>query len=141
MSVDELKILLIDDDEDEFINMRDLLGEIKGSRYNLVWQHSYSTGLEALKSNRFDACLLDYRLGAHTGLELLRESKKLNVKSPIILLTGQGDFDLDLQAMRTGAADYHGKNQLTAPLLERSIRYAMKHALDMEELQEKQENF
>jgi diguanylate cyclase (GGDEF)-like protein len=41
------------------------------------------------------------------------------------MLTGQGSYDIDLAAMQLGAADYLDKNQLTLPLLERSIRYAI----------------
>jgi len=44
---------------------------------------------------------------------------------PVIFVTGQEDYNIDLQAMRSGAADYLVKSQLTAPLLDRAIRYAM----------------
>lgn len=89
-----------------------------------------------MREGNFDACLLDYRLGANTGIELLHEINKLGLRCPTILLTGHGDFDIDVQAMQIGAADYLIKGQLTAPLLERSIRYSIKHAMDMEELRE-----
>lgn len=134
--MNEFHILLIDDDEDDYVNIRDLLAEISRSKYKITWMHSYKNGLEALYKSQFDICLLDYRLGEHTGIELLKETQKIGSVCPIILLTGQGDFDLDLQAMQIGAADYLVKNQLTAPLLERTIRYAIKHALDMQELKE-----
>ncbi|MEK6553727.1 MAG: ATP-binding protein, partial [Bdellovibrionota bacterium] len=97
---------------------------------------SYEEGLKAAIEQKFDACLLDYRLGAQTGLEFLGETKKLEINFPIILLTGHNDLDVDLKAMQIGAADYLIKAQLTSPLLERSIRYSMKHTLDMEELKE-----
>ena len=129
-------ILLIDDDEDDCLNIRDLLKEIPGDRYQLTWKSNYKDGLLAIQEQQYDACLLDYRLGAQTGLEFLREVHKLGVSCPIIFLTGHSDFDIDLQAMQTGAADYLVKGQLTALLLERSIRYSMKHALDMEELKD-----
>ena len=67
-----INLLLIDDDEDEFINLRDLIGEIKGTTYNLKWIPSYDDGLKALQTTKYDACLLDHRLGKHTGLDLLR---------------------------------------------------------------------
>lgn len=136
MSVSTFHILLIDDDEDDYVVMRDLCGEISRSNYKITWKSSYQEGLDALQKQKFDVCLLDYRLGAKTGIELLQETHKLGLRCPTILLTGHGDFELDLQAMQIGAADYLVKGQLTAPLLERSIRYSMKHALDMEELRE-----
>lgn len=136
MSANEFQILLIDDDDDDFVNIRDILEEIPRSKYKITWKPSYQQGLEALSQQQFDACLLDYHLGEHTGLELLKETQTLGFICPIIFLTGHGDFDLDLQAMQIGAADYLVKGQLTAPLLERAIRYSMKHALDMAELRE-----
>lgn len=141
MDLDQVQILLIDDDEDDFVNLRGILGEIGRSKYNLTWKPSYQAGLQALKDTKFDLCLLDFRLGEHTGLDLLRESKGAGITTPIILLTGYGDFEVDVKAMQSGAADYLVKTQITPPLLERSIRYSMKHALDMRELEEQRENF
>lgn len=92
--------------------------------------------MQSLKTESYDACLLDFRLGAKTGLELLHEISSTGTHCPIIFLTGHSDFDLDLQAMQVGAADYLIKDQLNAPLLERSIRYSIKHAMDMQELRE-----
>lgn len=141
MNFKVINLLLIDDDEDDYVNIRDLLKEIKGTRFNVIWKSTYKEGLDTLKSQSFDACLLDHRLGENTGLEMLRETNRLGLTCPMILLTGFGDFELDIQAMQTGAAEYLVKNQLTAPLLERSIRYSVKHALDVEELKEREENF
>lgn len=130
----EMRILLIDDDEDDFINIRDLLREIKGTQYHLTWKSTYKTGLDELANAKFDACLLDFRLGGHTGLELLQEAQRLGKSCPIIVLTGHGDFELDVQAMQMGAADYLVKSQITPLLLERSIRYSIKHAQDMAQI-------
>ncbi len=141
MRRDHLQVLLVDDDEDDLVNIRALLGEIPNSKYKLVWKSSYEDGLQALRGGHYDACLLDYRLGEMTGLDLLRKAHHEGLTCPIILLTGHGDFDLDIQAMQTGAADYLVKAQITPPLLERSIRYSMKRALDTQELSEQKENF
>lgn len=131
-----LEILLIDDDEDDFVNIRDLLNEVSSSKYVLFWQSTYKEGIQALNRGGFDACLLDYKLGEKTGLELLSEVQSSASTCPIIFLTGLGDFDLDMKAMESGASDYLVKSHLTSPLLERSIRYAIKQAKDFEELKE-----
>lgn len=136
MSLGEFRILLIDDDEDDFVIIRDLLAQDTRSAYRVTWKSNFQEGLDAYYAEKFDACLLDYRLGKHTGLELLKEIQSQGATCPIIFLTGIGHFELDLQAMQIGAADYLVKDQLTSMLLERSIRYAMKHAYDMEELKE-----
>jgi len=136
MTTNTFQILLIDDDEDDYINMRDLFREISGREYKITWASSYQSGLQALREQVFDVCLLDYRLGEHTGIELLNEVHQTHSTCPIIILTGFGDFDIDVKAMQMGAAEYLVKDQLTAPLLERTVRYSMKHALDMAELRE-----
>jgi PAS domain S-box-containing protein len=69
--------------------------------------------------------LLDYRLGDQNGLGLLRAAMEMGCAGPIIFLTGAGNYGLDMEAMRAGAADYLVKDQVTADLMERSIRYAL----------------
>jgi signal transduction histidine kinase len=119
-----VRVLLIEDDEDDFVLTRGLLAEAGAERYELDWVSSYELGLEQLARREHDVCLLDYRLGAHSGLELLTEACAQDC-IPIILLTGLGDRELDLQAMAAGAADYLTKSELNAALLERAIRYAI----------------
>src|ERR1700733_3278250 len=107
-----LRILLIDDDKDELLITQGLLTQVSGTLYDLEWASSYDAGLEALRHGGHDACLLDYRLGADNGLELLRQAQALGCRVPIIMLTGQGDQAIDLQAMKAGAADYLIKEEL-----------------------------
>ncbi|MFP5213307.1 MAG: response regulator, partial [Acidobacteriota bacterium] len=125
MEYRRLKTLLIEDDEDDYILVKALLADISETGYELDWMRSYDTGLEALGSRRYDICLLDYRLGERDGLELLHEASLRGFHTPIIFLTGMGNYQLDLDAMRAGAADYLIKGQIEASLLDRSIRYAV----------------
>ena len=123
-----VKVLLVDDDEDDFVITRDLISQDGWeSATNWTGKAIMSDGLAAIQRGEHDICLLDYRLGAHTGLELLRESKSLSARPPMILLTGQGDQEIDLEAMKAGAADFLVKGQITANQLDRAIRYAMEH--------------
>ncbi len=136
MKPKNFRILLIDDDEDDFVNISDLLKDVKSSNYAVTWKSTYTGGLKALREENFDACLLDYKLGEKSGLDLLIEAKKRAFSYPIIFLTGMSDFELDLKAMESGASDFLVKDQLTWPLLERSIRYSIKQASDFQELKE-----
>src|SRR5918995_50439 len=122
-----LSVLLVEDDEDDYVIIRDLLSEME--RFELEWVTDYDDALKAIERKEHDVCLLDYRLGEHSGLELLREALERGHKGPIILLTGQGDREVDLEAMQAGAADYLVKGQIDAPLLERSLRYAFARTL------------
>ena len=125
MSDSAVRVLLVDDDEDDYIITRDLVSQIGNPPYRLDWVDKYDAALAALQRREHDVCLLDYRLGERTGLELLRESQSFSGRPPLILLTGQGDHEIDLEAMRAGAADYLLKGQLDADKLERAIRYAI----------------
>ncbi len=125
MAAQPVKVLLIDDDQDSLLIARGLLSQIQGVAYEVEWAGSYEAGLRALRSGRYQACLLDYRLGAGDGLALLRQAIADGCRAPIIMMTGQGDREVDLQAMKAGAADFLAKDSLTAVLLERVLRYAI----------------
>jgi PAS domain S-box-containing protein len=127
-----IKVLLIEDDEDDYVLAKELFVEIQRPagvpcpvRFQLDWVTSFERGLETISKNQHDVCLVDYRLGAHNGIELLHQAVARGCQAPIILLTGQGEREIDMQAMQAGAADYLVKGRLDAVLLERSIRYAL----------------
>lgn len=124
-SVKNINVLVVEDDEDDYILTSSLLSEIQTDRFEPVWARSYEEALEKISAAPFDVCLLDYRLGAANGLDLLRETRTRGYDGPIILLTGQGDQEVDNEAMKAGAADYLVKSQINAANLERSIRYAI----------------
>jgi two-component system, cell cycle sensor histidine kinase and response regulator CckA len=125
MEVPPIKVLLVDDDEDDYIITRDLIGGIRDRGYELDWVSSYEEGSAAIRRAAHDLFLCDYRLGGRTGLELLREAQQSHCCAPLILLTGQGDRAIDEQAMKAGAADYLVKGQITSDTLERAMRYAI----------------
>ena len=130
------RVLLIEDDNDDYVIARDLFNEIGQGGVSLEWAVTYHEGLEALQGNRHDVCLLDYRLGQNNGLELLSEAIQSGSRVPIIMLTGQGNHDIDVAATEAGAADYLTKSQIKAPLLEHAVRYAIQHAHTLEALRE-----
>jgi two-component system sensor kinase FixL len=136
-----VKLLLIDDEESFFVPLRRLLAKVPGKKFVTDWVASYEEGLKALRENRHDACLLDYRLGVRTGLELLREATALGVQIPIIILTGSDDPEVDLEATELGAADFLLKDQLEPVMLERVIRYSVQHAEALKALQKSHERF
>jgi len=120
-----VKVLLVDDDEDDYVLTRILFTEMRGHKFELEWAANFQLGLEAMARNQHDVCLIDYHLGARTGIELLRAALAAGCQSPIILLTGLGEHDVDVAAMNAGAADYLVKTALRPDSLERAIRYAL----------------
>lgn len=120
-----IRVLLVDDDEEDGLVTRELLRSVPGRTFHLDWVATYAAGLEAIARNAHDVYLLDYRLGPTSGLDLLREAVRRGSRAPMILLTGQGDLDVDLEAMQAGAADYVVKTGNNAAQLERAIRYSI----------------
>ena len=136
-----VRVLLIDDEECFFIVLRRMLAKVQSRKFVTDWVPSYEEGLAALKENRHDACLLDYRLGIQTGLDLLRSATEQGIQTPIIILTGLDDPKVDLEATQLGAADFLVKDQLGPVIMERVIRYSMQHAEALKALQKSNERF
>ncbi len=125
MDSNPLRILLIEDDEDDYVLVRDLLQDLDHEEVAIRWETGYDGGRDALEHGHHDVCLLDFRLGARDGMELLREVNPRAIDTPVIFMTGQDSRDLDLKAMQAGAADYLVKGRIDTPILERAIRYAI----------------
>src|SRR6476660_96323 len=86
-----IHVLLVYDDEDDYIICRDTLGEIGSALFALDWVPTYAAALEAIERKQHDIILLDYHFSEYTGLDLLREAPRHGCRAPMILLTGQGD--------------------------------------------------
>lgn len=133
MDNSRIRILLIDDDEDDYIVVRRMLSQIEDGRFALEWSSTVDVALEQMERNQYDLYLLDYQLGELNGLDVLREARARGCTAPLIMLTGTGNRAVDLAAMQAGAADYLEKEELTTAVLERALRYALeRHRLQME---------
>ncbi len=128
------RVMIVDDDEDDYILTSELIEEISQDRFEVGWAPTAEVALQAMLSGAYDIYLVDYRLGAIDGLQLLKQAMGAGCHAPVILLTGKDDPDIDMRAMQSGAADYLVKDQIDAPLLERSIRYALNHGKTLEAL-------
>jgi len=122
------RILIIDDDEDDFFITSEYIRQIPGLECQIDWCSQYDQALEHLKNKDYDLYFTDYRLGAKTGLDLLADARLFNNEEPVIILTGKGNRDVDMQAMHLGAVDYQIKTELSAEKMERCIRYALGRA-------------
>ena len=133
------RLLLVEDDEDDYILTRDLFAEIDG-RVTVDWAADYESGMAKVVENQYDAVLVDYYLGSKTGLDFTRELVSQDRRVPIILLTGRGSYEIDLEAMKAGVTDYLVKGEVNPYLLERAIRYAIeRHHNEQALLQAKNE--
>lgn len=141
LGAQEIKVLLVEDDEDDVVLAREYLRESEYYRFKVDWIANPQRAREKMLAERYDIFLIDYRLGSETGLDLVRFVQDKGVLVPCILLTGQGDMKVDLDASRYGAADYLVKTELSASVLERSIRYALSQSSVIRELDEKEKKY
>jgi PleD family two-component response regulator len=121
----QVKILVVDEDESTFASIVGMLKAATRIDVTARYVADYETAFGALLSNQDDVCLVGYRLGTRTGLELLGEAARASTRAPLILLGGPKDVSNDMTAMRMGAADFLDRSRLSTDVLERSIRYAL----------------
>ncbi len=126
MNPEGLKILLVEDDEDDAFFIKDLIAE-RDLNPRPVVKHAINpqSALDFLDQTTFDICLFDFRLGEIDGIDLLRMVRQRDISTPIIFLTGQGDQEVAVEAMKSGATDYRTKGSLTSESLFQSIRFAI----------------
>ena len=136
-----IRVLLIEDDEDDVLLAKEYLSDSENFKFDLEWIAETDKAREKMIENGHDVILVDYRLGSETGLDLIRYAQENGVLTPCILLTGQGDLKVDIDASRYGAADYLVKTDLDASSLERSIRYALTQSKVIRELDEKEKKY
>jgi two-component system cell cycle sensor histidine kinase/response regulator CckA len=137
----KIRILLVDDDEDDRLLIRDMVQEAADARLELHAAGDFESAVAQIKSAPFQLFLFDYRLGEKTGLDLLKLSLAQSPHTPVILLTGYNDRDVDWQAIREGADDYLVKNELNAAILARAVRYALARAENKKRIKEREESF
>ena len=134
MDKSSIKVLLAEDDENDYRLIRRMLQQAEGRDFQLERAKDFDTALSLMERKAHDVYLLDYKLGEDSGIELLRRATERGTRSPIIVLTGFGNREVDLEAMRLGASDYLVKGHFNAQVLERSIRYAIEHKRTEEEI-------
>lgn len=136
-----IKILIIDDDEDDFFITSEYLKQIQEYRLEIDWCYRFNDAVLHLQNRQYDMYFVDYRLGAKTGLDFLKEAVRLGREEPIVLLTGKGNKDLDIEALQMGATDYLVKTELTTDKLERCIRYSMERTAYLKALRANEKKY
>jgi CheY-like chemotaxis protein len=123
-----VRLLVVDDDEDDLYLINDALSEVKSTRYSVTTATSALAAMSELAKATFDVIFSDYRLGAVTGIDFINHVRAAGIDTPIILLTGLADQVIDHAAQKAGASDFVPKTAVNADVLDRSVRYALAHA-------------
>ncbi|MDP4151480.1 MAG: ATP-binding protein [Bacteroidota bacterium] len=134
-------ILIVEDDEDDFLIIKGCISDIPGKQFNIDWCYTFEEALDNIAKRHYDLYFVDYLLGAKTGLELLREAIDMGCEDPIVLLTGIGNRDVDVEAMKIGAVDYLVKSDINTEKLERCIRYALERSTYLRALRANERKF
>ena len=136
-----LKILIIDDDQDDFFLINEKLMRIDAWEFEVKWISNYDEAIEALQSNRYTLSFCDYRLGFRNGIELITEAQTGRYVTPVILLTGKGTHKIDIEATKAGAFDYLIKDEIDEDKLERTIRYSLERINSQEKLMQSEHRY
>lgn len=120
-----LRVLMVEDDKEDFMLTQHMLRQRLGDRVRLDWEMDWTKALHRIRADEHDVYLIDNYLGANSGLELVHAlNGEIQDLSPIIFITANENREDDLKAMDAGVTDYLVKGKLNAEQLERSIRYA-----------------
>jgi PAS domain S-box-containing protein len=135
------RILIVEDDEDDFLIIEACIKDIPDKQFQIDWCYNYDEAIQRIGKRIYDVYFVDYLLGEKTGLELLREAIAMGTEEPLVLLTGIGNRQVDVQAMNIGAVDFLVKSEITTEKLERSIRYALERSAYIKALRVNERKF
>ena len=125
MNESVIRILMIEDNEEDFIIIREWLNNADDDAFFLKRADALASGLEELRKGKTDVVLLEMSLPDCEGLETLLRVRAQVTDVPIIMLTGLADEDLAIEAIHRGAQDYLVKGRIDVDGLRRAMRYAI----------------
>ncbi|MFH7030684.1 MAG: ATP-binding protein [Heteroscytonema crispum UTEX LB 1556] len=127
-----LKILVVDDDEVDRMAVRRALTKA-GVQMELSEVGDGNSAIATLKDNLYDCVFIDYGLPDQDGLTLIKKLRAIDVKIPLVVLTGQGDEQIAVELMKAGATDYLSKSRLSGEILAQVLRYSIRvHRAEMQ---------
>jgi DNA-binding NtrC family response regulator len=122
-------ILLVDDDP--YI-LEGIGADLESQGFQVTKTNSGDTALELLRENTFDLVITDLVMEDTDGIQVLKNTKKLNADTMVIILTGYGDMKSAIEALRQEADDY-----LLKPCESAEMLYRVNHCLEKRELARK----
>lgn len=136
-----IRVLLVEDDPTDAEFTRAMLTQVRDAEIVVRWVTTVDDGMERLRSGEHDVALVDYLLGSDNGLDLIRRATELELGTPMILLTGKGSREVDVEAQQAGAADYLVKGRIDPDGLERALRYTLERTRTLRQLRESEARY
>jgi PAS domain S-box-containing protein len=97
-----------------------------GFQGELIEAPDATRGVEVLRSQKVDSVFLDFNMPGRDGLWFVREARSQGVRTPLIVLTGQGDEHTAVELMKAGASDYFSKANVVPERVLASLRNALR---------------
>jgi two-component system cell cycle sensor histidine kinase/response regulator CckA len=121
-----VRVLHVDDLEEEFILTRELLSMVPGINFEFKWVSDIRTASQVIHSMKFDVCLVDYYLGIDRGLDFVRTAISSGITIPFILMSGQKDRSVEHEALTMGVRQCIDKDDITTSILLKAIQDALR---------------
>jgi signal transduction histidine kinase/DNA-binding response OmpR family regulator len=135
-----IRILVIDDSEDDRALYRRALKKSEAAFYDIIEAESGEEGLVRIGEMPPACVLLDYSLPGHDGIEVLKRLHLSHPFVPVVMLTGQGNEIIAVKAMQEGAQNYISKAKITPESLQSAIRVAIDHCVMEHRIHEQHES-
>ncbi|MBM4170076.1 MAG: response regulator [Ignavibacteria bacterium] len=131
---DIIKVLFIEDNAEFAKLVKLFLDRAEDGRFEVSWKNNGRDGIEyAAVEQDLDIILMDYFLPGLNGLEITRELQERKIDVPVIFLTVNKDVGLAVEVMKLGVADYLVKEEISTPILPKSIMSVVeRHRLEKE---------
>ncbi len=123
MSMDNsIVVLLVEDNVDFAKLVKIYLDRFDEATISVIWKENGSEGIEeAVRNKEIDVILMDYFLPGMNGLEITKALKEKNIDTPVIFLTVNKDMNLAVEVMKLGVHDYLVKEEISTPILPKTI--------------------
>lgn len=135
MSNLKTRILVVEDNLQDFIIFKEVLGQIRDFFIQIEYAETLQSALELIENSEFDIIFLDLFLPDSFGQETFSQVRS-RATAPIVILSGLSDKSTALQIVKEGAQDYIVKGEFDANLLEKAIVYSIERKKYQEELEQ-----
>ncbi len=120
-----LRVAVIEDDEDDFLILCDLLQSDPVFHVQADWIQDSSTAAERILDADYQLLFIDYRMGDFSGIALTRDLRAMDCEIPIVMVTSVANPGMERAAMHAGVDYFVDKHLLSEPLLSTTLHFGI----------------